>query len=458
MELDLSGDRTRLFSIAYDNLVERGLVDYFSPFAQGVDESTPKMHGALVSRLCNYIETDEHCGPELPLEDRQRIYIWIDANVPYYGTYANNKFRANTAGGRDCWDIANKQGWFRKEFLPVFERRCLGCHKHTVDAQTSYYGVKIPVSSKLWTDRALTEHALWCAEQLQTFLVGPELRINLTHPEKSLMLTAPLSTQAGGRGLCRNEDGAPQVFKDTADPDYQAMLRAIRQGCDLLVAHPRADMIPLFAKRPDHDDPQEITGVRIKSVSSELVGVNRVNQRLDRAAVHLVDSSGLGGLSSDGLGIAPADAHSTDPDGTSWSHAGIGYWSDYGTGAADSRRDDPSPWIIFDLGHTCDLERIRIWNYNERGGHSKRGVKELEILVSTDGSAFTPVGRFVLARAPEADDVDFSQSLSVASKAAGVRYVKFRILSNHNGADYQKPVPGPDWSLVGLGEVKFYRP
>jgi len=455
-DLDLSGDRTRFFSMAYDNLVERGLVDYFSPFAQGVDENTPKMHGALVSRLCEYIETDEHCGPKLPLEDRQRIDAWIDANVPYYGTYANNKVRAHTAGGRDCWDIANEQGWFRKELQPVFEHRCLKCHRHVVDAQTAYYGVKIPVSSKLWTDRALTEHALWCREQLQTFLIGPELRINLTHPEWSLMLTAPLSTQAGGLGLCHDKDGTPCVFKDTADPDYQAMLRAIRRGHDLLAAHPRADMIQLFARQPAHDDPQEITGVRIKAVSSELVGVNRVGQQLDRAAVHLVDSSGLGGLSSDGLGFAPTDAHSTNPDGTSWSHAGIGYWSDYGTGTTGSQRDDPNPWIIFDLGRTYDLERIRIWNYNERGGYSKRGVKDLETLVSTDGIAFVPVGCYILTRAPEADNVDFSQSLSVAGKTDRVRYVKFQLLSNHNGAHFRKHAPGPDWSLVGLSEVKFY--
>ncbi len=37
-----------------------------------------------------------------------------------------------------------------------------------------------------------------------------------------------------------------------------------------------------------------------------------------------------------------------------------------------------------------------------------------------------------------------------------LRYVKFRILSDHNGADYQKRVEGPDWSMVGLSEVKFY--
>ncbi|MGO8745514.1 MAG: hypothetical protein ACLQNE_05950 [Thermoguttaceae bacterium] len=196
--IDLSGDRTRFFSMAYDSLIERGLVDWFSPFAQGVDENTPKMHGSLVSRLGRYFESDQHYGAKAPPEDRRRVYTWIDANVPYYGTYAYNKFREGSPGQRDGWDIGNERGWFRKQFQVAFERRCLACHQRVVDAQTAYYGVKLPVTSKLWTDRALNEHALWCAEQVLTFRIGPELRINLTHPEWSLALTAPLAKSAGG--------------------------------------------------------------------------------------------------------------------------------------------------------------------------------------------------------------------------------------------------------------------
>lgn len=97
--IDLSGDRTRFFSMAYDNLIERGLVDWFSAFAQGVDENTPKMHGALVSRLRQYMETDQHYGAQGPAEGRQRIYTWIDANVPYYGTYTYNGMEYTARGG-----------------------------------------------------------------------------------------------------------------------------------------------------------------------------------------------------------------------------------------------------------------------------------------------------------------------------------------------------------------------
>jgi len=50
----------------------------------------------------------------------------------------------------------------------------------------------------------------------------PQSLCNLTRPEKSLLLRAPLSGQSGGLGLCE-----PTVFSDTDDPDYQTMLAAI---------------------------------------------------------------------------------------------------------------------------------------------------------------------------------------------------------------------------------------
>ena len=49
------------------------------------------------------------------------------------------------------------------------------------------------------------------------------------------------------------------------------------------------------------------------------------------------------------------------------------------------------------------------------------------------------------------------QGLLVAGRAADVRYVKFEILSNDNGADFRKLEVGNDSGLVGLSEVEFFR-
>ncbi len=84
------------------------------------------------------------------------------------------------------------------------------------------------------------DQGLHIENSIRTF--GPAHRINLTHPEYSQMLTAPLSKEAGGLGRCRTQDGTPMIFRDTSDPDYQAMLRAIQHGHQTLMQHPRVDM------------------------------------------------------------------------------------------------------------------------------------------------------------------------------------------------------------------------
>lgn len=59
---------------------------------------------------------------------------------------------------------------------------------------------------------------------------------NLSRPEKS-DLGPPLSKEAGGLALCGNE-----VFQDTTDLGYQALLAAIRTSANQLATQKRFDM------------------------------------------------------------------------------------------------------------------------------------------------------------------------------------------------------------------------
>jgi hypothetical protein len=71
---------------------------------------------------------------------------------------------------------------------------------------------------------------------------------NLTHPEHSMILKAPLAKKAGGWQWCRTQPaagtaGAPaRVFADTTDPDYQSILRAIELAKTQLYEMKRFDM------------------------------------------------------------------------------------------------------------------------------------------------------------------------------------------------------------------------
>ena len=237
--VDLSGDKTRLFNMGYNQLVDRGMVDYANMNGTHHTQNVAKSVGSLVSRIRDIIESD-HAGEVLPLADRQRIYTWIDAGIPYYGTYTFTN--SDSIGGRGRWYAKDRNGWFQKDFLPVFRRRCVECHSQKARVQVYNYGPRreVTVTSKLWDDRALMTPGF--VGHMMSF-VGPMHRINLTHPEWSPMLTAPLAKEAGGLGLCREADGREYVFEDTSDPDYQIMLKALEEGGRALEADPRVDMI-----------------------------------------------------------------------------------------------------------------------------------------------------------------------------------------------------------------------
>ncbi len=234
---DLSGDKTRLFNMAYDHLLGRSrsyrqhdmaggqmlsdeagkgkpLVHFYWLLRTPTAVNRPLWTGSHASRLLEYLETD-HCGRMIPLADRQRIYAWIDANVPYYATYEHS--RPRSPGYRDlCTDVdtGGESSWYTQRFLDAYHRRCVKCHD----------GFPHPNDhGKIWDGRYA-----W---------------INFTHPEYSAALTAHLAKRSGGRGLgtARNGEGRP-LFEDTRDPDYVMMLEAIREGRQKMLAHPRVDM------------------------------------------------------------------------------------------------------------------------------------------------------------------------------------------------------------------------
>jgi hypothetical protein len=78
---------------------------------------------------------------------------------------------------------------------------------------------------------------------------------NLSRPEKSLVLLAPLSRAAGGYQLCRlpsaPASGGKPVFADKADADYRALLAMCEAGRRRLDQIKRFDM-PGFRPRPEY--------------------------------------------------------------------------------------------------------------------------------------------------------------------------------------------------------------
>lgn len=210
---DVSGDKTRLFNMAFETLVFGNLVARYHINGGPTGNYPPLATGSYVSRITELIER-RHADVNMDDESRRRIYTWIDANVPYYGTWEMT--RPHTLGGRDTWlDTGNKP-------LPWFEKLLEACKMTSIEAMD-------------------------VRARKPRLLIG-NADINLTHPEWSRILRRHLARGAGGQA-----DDLHAVFRDTYDPRYQAMLAAIREGKKALLAKPRMDMPGAVAVPQDRD-------------------------------------------------------------------------------------------------------------------------------------------------------------------------------------------------------------
>jgi len=241
--LDLSGDKTRFFNMAYDNLTEHRLVNYYWLLNEALVRSfRPLESGSRVSRLIKMID-DGHGDVRMGDEDRRRIYTWIEANAPYYGTYEHT--RPGRAGSRDaCMGghemVCRIRGSVSAKVFGVSRQGFL----YEKQRQAPYVDKPDAPAMEPRADRAARQVGRRTRLDFYTKNNGRHHTwINLTHPRWSRALTGPLAKSGGGLGLCKAKDGKePISFSDKADTDYQAMLTAIAQGAEELYARPRMDM------------------------------------------------------------------------------------------------------------------------------------------------------------------------------------------------------------------------
>ena len=166
-------------------------------------EIEPGRWGSPASLLAEIIRSghpDKDGKPRVDVDDasRRRVYLWLDLNVPYYGTSSSNhKVRL---GSRRMMPHN-----LDSTLQDVAARRCASCHTDGVPR-------------KFYT--------------------------RMLKPENNNFMLAPLAKSAGGTEKC----GKP-VFKTKADPDYRKLLETFTPIQELLDERPRADM-PGFAVLP----------------------------------------------------------------------------------------------------------------------------------------------------------------------------------------------------------------
>lgn len=209
-DLDLSGDRTDYFNVAYENLARRGTqaehggdarggmagfgrnpytswIPTFNGCESNILDIKPKTWGSPVSRLAEVViagHPDDQGKPRIALDadERLRILLWIDLNVPYYGT---SQSRQPTLRG--CRQILPPD--LDKVLAEISARR----------------GIELP----------------------RTF------HVRLDHPERNPFLAIPLA-----KGDFRSKDdpdyqrilacfaGVGQALEDRIDVDYRTVIQA----------------------------------------------------------------------------------------------------------------------------------------------------------------------------------------------------------------------------------------
>lgn len=220
--LILSGDRGPAYSHSYYMLTSVGLFSDGRNRGQG--NYPPRTLGSSASRLLKMLDGSHH-GVVATRRQKDLLRLWIESGAVYSGTYAAHRT------GLVSDNTLNPQG-----AGAVIARRCAGCHGQQP-------GLVLPHGFA--DDRGMTY-----IEFAEPRVVDPLLNtsrhivFNLSRPEKSLMLLAPLAEAAGGWGLCRDPKTKERVtvFASRDDRDYQTLLAMCLAGRRELEQIGRFDM------------------------------------------------------------------------------------------------------------------------------------------------------------------------------------------------------------------------
>ena len=220
--LILTGDRGPMFSHSYYMMTIARL------FADGRNQPKsnydPRTLGSSASRLLTMLDGSHH-GVKATAHQKRMLRLWIESAAAYPGTYAalgcgmiGNYAENNQVNTGADWPAT-------KTAASVIQQHCVACHDKPARA--------LPRS--LADERGVS---FW-----QPSLDDPRLNtsrhivFNLSRPEKSLILLAPLAESAGGWNLC-----GTNVFSSKDGPGYQHLLNLLVAGQRFLNENTRFDM------------------------------------------------------------------------------------------------------------------------------------------------------------------------------------------------------------------------
>ncbi len=224
----LTGDHGPIYSHSYYNLKARG--EYVMGRNLAVSNYPPRDIGDAASPLMDKLDGSHH-DAKLSEKEIKLLRYWINTGATYPGTYA--ALGTGSIGlneGHLITDNSDLDLPEVQEMKAVLEKKCASCHQGDTRLAThpSYVHIQAwVVGDKTWKTNFMRD-----------------IVYNLSYPEKSLILLAPLSADAGGYGKCKLEKSSTQkaIFTSKNDPEYQLILQGIRAAGSLLDQRKRFDM------------------------------------------------------------------------------------------------------------------------------------------------------------------------------------------------------------------------
>ena len=198
----LTGDRTEWFTQSYYTLFAYEQVSAMrGRYNTEFRSHPPYGFGTGASPLMKKID-NHHYDVKLTKQERDTVRLWIEASAYFASTHASYNYSECAVSEARLDNAEVKIG---QPLAGIVYNRCLWCHDSaaTMGKRVRNRG-RMNISKHCWN------------------------LYNLSYPEKSMMLLAPLPKTEGGYGWCKDYYGQDAVFRNKKDPDYQAILRTIQ--------------------------------------------------------------------------------------------------------------------------------------------------------------------------------------------------------------------------------------
>ncbi|MDR1584184.1 MAG: hypothetical protein LBS55_13190 [Prevotellaceae bacterium] len=229
--VSLVGDRAPLYSISYYTITAKNLV----ADGRNLPKSNypPRTLGSGGSQLLDFCNGSHH-NVKLSKREHAIVRLWCETGATYPGTYTAlgsgmiGGYAQNRLDRQDLqWDEVKKMG-------EVLTQNCVICHTENKQLPLS---PSHEIGGAPWENMSPDDVRRKFSRQLL---------YNLTYPEKSTLLLAPLAKASGGYESC-----GKVIFKDKNDPRYKKILKGIERTKQHLDQIKRFDMSG-FVPRPEY--------------------------------------------------------------------------------------------------------------------------------------------------------------------------------------------------------------